>query len=60
MGSWFIGVISDHVTHNLGQAILATAFILMPTAAFLMYRAITPYREEVERLEALEKETAHV
>jgi hypothetical protein len=32
----------------------------MPLAAFLMYRAIKPYREEVIRLEALEKETTHV
>jgi MFS family permease len=53
MGSWFIGAISDHVTGNLGNAILMTAFILMPIAAFLMYRAIRPYREEVERLESL-------
>jgi hypothetical protein len=33
---------------------------VLPLAAFLMYRAIKPYREEVERLEALEKENAHV
>jgi MFS family permease len=53
MGSWFIGVISDHVTGDLGRAILITAFIMMPLAAFLMYRAIKPYHQEVERLEAL-------
>ena len=52
MGSWFIGAISDHVTGNLGQAILITACTLLPLAAFLMFRAIRPYREEVERLEA--------
>ena len=52
MGSWFIGAISDHVTANLGQAILFTACTLLPLAAFLMFRAIRPYREEVERLEA--------
>ncbi len=52
MGSWFIGAISDHVTANLGQAILITACTLLPLAAFLMFRAIRPYREEVERLEA--------
>ena len=37
----------------LWQALLITAGILLPLAAFLMYRAIRPYREEVERLEAL-------
>jgi hypothetical protein len=53
MGSWFIGGISDHVTGNLGQAILFTACTILPLAAFLMYRAIRPYREEVERLETI-------
>jgi len=53
-GSWFIGFVSDYVTRNLGQAILFTACTILPLAAFLMYRAIRPYREEVERLEALE------
>jgi MFS family permease len=52
MGSWVIGAVSDHVTGDLGRAILITAGILLPLAAFLMYRAIRPYREEVERLEA--------
>lgn len=52
MGSWFIGAISDHVTGNLGQAILFTACTILPLAAFLMFKAIRPYREEVERLEA--------
>jgi MFS family permease len=60
MGSWFIGAVSDHVTGDLGNAILITACTVLPLAAFLMYRAIKPYREEVERLEALEKENAHV
>lgn len=57
-GSWFIGAVSDHVTGNLGQAILFTACTILPLAVYLMYRAIRPYREEVERLEALEKQTA--
>lgn len=52
MGSWFIGAISDHVTGDLGQAILFTACTILPLAAFLMSRAIRPYREEVMRLEA--------
>lgn len=58
MGSWFIGVISDHVTGDLGRAILVTACTIMPLAAYLMFRAIKPYREELERLEALEKQAA--
>ncbi len=58
MGIWFIGIVSDFVTQNLGQAILLTAITLMPLGAFLMFRAIKPYREEVERLEALEKQAA--
>jgi MFS family permease len=52
MGSWFIGAISDKVTGNLGQAILFTACTLLPLAAFLMFRAIKPYRDEVTKLEA--------
>jgi MFS family permease len=53
MGSWFIGAISDHVTGDLGNAILFTGCTILPLAAFLMFRAIKPYREEVERLEAI-------
>jgi MFS family permease len=53
MGSWFIGAASDYVTGDLGNAILLTAATLMPLAAFLMFRAIRPYRAEVERLESL-------
>jgi hypothetical protein len=53
LGSWFIGAASDYITGDLGGAILLTAATLMPLAAFLMYRAIRPYREEVERLESL-------
>jgi MFS family permease len=53
MGSWFIGAVSDKITGDLGRALLFTACTLMPFAAFLMYRAIKPYRQEVERLEAL-------
>ena len=53
MGSWVIGAASDYVTGDLGTAILLTAATLMPLAVFLMFRAIRPYREEVERLESL-------
>ena len=52
MGSWFIGAVSDMLTGNLGQALILTACTLMPLGAFLMFRAIRPYREEVARLEA--------
>jgi MFS family permease len=60
MGSWFIGAVSDNVTGDLGQAILITACTVMPIAAFLMFRAIKPYAQEVERLERQQKENAHV
>jgi MFS family permease len=53
LGSLFIGAASDFITGDLGEAILLTVATLMPLAAFLMYRAIRPYREEVERLESL-------
>jgi hypothetical protein len=53
MGSWFIGAVSDKVTGHLGQAILITACTILPLAAFLMYRAIRPYAQEVARLEAV-------
>jgi MFS family permease len=53
MGSWFIGAVSDHLTGNLGNAILFTACTILPLAAFLMFKAIRPYREEVERLESI-------
>lgn len=52
MGSWFIGAISDHLGGDLHHAILFTACTILPLAAFLMFRAIRPYRAEVERLEA--------
>jgi hypothetical protein len=34
-------------------SILITAAIFLPTATYLMYRGIRPYREEVMRLEKL-------
>jgi MFS family permease len=57
MGSWFVGQVQDTfigVDAELWKALLITAAILMPLATFLMYRAIRPYREEIERIEALE------
>lgn len=56
MGSFVIGWISDNIVGDpqaIREAILITAVIFMPTATFFMFRAIRPYREEVERLEAL-------
>jgi MFS family permease len=63
MGSWVIGLVSRYVVQDenlLWVAMLITAIVLLPLATYLMFRAIKPYREEVERLEALEKENAHV
>lgn len=55
LGSWVIGAVSTHVIgdeEKLWQAMLLTACIFLPTATFFMFRAIRPYRAEVERLEA--------
>lgn len=57
MGSFVIGLVAQYVVGDpakLWLALLITATTLLPLATFLMYRAIRPYREEVERLEALE------
>lgn len=56
MGSYVVGQVQDLVIGDpkqLWKAMLITASILLPLATFLMFRAIRPYREEVERLEAL-------
>jgi len=56
MGSYAIGAVSTYVVGNeqeVWKAILITAVIFLPTATYLMYRGIRPYREEVERLEAM-------
>jgi MFS family permease len=63
MGSFVIGWVQDTfvgVDKNLWKAMLITAATLLPFATFMIFKAIKPYREEVERLEALEKENAHV
>jgi MFS family permease len=57
MGSFFIGLVSQYIVvdpQKIGLSLLITASTLLPLATFLMYKAIRPYREEVERLEALE------
>ena len=56
LGSFVIGLVADVVVGDsarLWQAILITASIFMPAATYFMYRGIRPYREEVERLEAI-------
>ncbi len=56
MGSFVIGTVSDLVVGDparLWQALLIVAAVFMPVATFFMWRAIRPYRQEVERLEAL-------
>ena len=57
MGSFVIGVVAQRIVGNeedLWMALVITASTLLPLATFLMWRGIRPYREEVERLEALE------
>lgn len=56
LGPAVIGGVSTFVVVDEAQiwkALLITAVVLMPTATYLMYRGIRPYREEVERLEKL-------
>lgn len=56
MGPAVIGFVSTFVVGNeneIWKAIFITAIIFLPTATFFMWRGIKPYREEVERLEAL-------
>ena len=56
MGSYVVGKVQDVLIGDptqLWKALLITASLLMPLATFLMFKAIRPYREEVERLEAL-------
>jgi len=55
MGPAVIGFTSTFIVgdeQQIWKAILITAVIFLPTAAFFMWRGIKPYREEVERLEA--------
>ena len=55
MGSFVVGRVQDLVVgdpQQLWKALLITACVLLPLATLLMIRAIKPYREEVERLEA--------
>jgi MFS family permease len=56
MGSFVIGGVSDYIVGDpdkIWQALLITAVTFLPAATFFMWRGIRPYREEIERLEAL-------
>ncbi len=56
MGSFLIGFVSEYIIgdpQKLQQALVLTAAVILPMAGFLMFRAIKPYRGEVERLESL-------
>ena len=55
MGSFIIGLVQDYVIGNeadLWKTLVLTASLLLPIATLCMVRAIRPYREEVEALEA--------
>jgi len=56
MGSYVIGAVSTYVVRDdakVWEAILITSAVFLPLATFFMWRGIRPYREEVERLEAI-------
>jgi len=56
MGSYVIGAVSSYIVvdpDKIWQALLIVAAVFMPIATFFMFRAIKPYREEVERLESI-------
>ncbi|MGF7169215.1 MFS family permease [Sphingobium xanthum] len=61
MGSLVIGTVAQRIVGNeadLWKAIFYTAIVLLPLATISMWRACKPYREEIERLEAIEAEAA--
>src|SRR5690606_34207945 len=63
MGPAVIGFVSTFVVgdeQQIWKAILITAVIFLPTATFFMWRGIKPYREEVERLEAMGRDRKRV
>ncbi|WP_324699222.1 MFS transporter [Novosphingobium sp. RL4] len=56
MGSFVIGLVAQYIVVDPAKLWLAleiTAVVLLPLATLCIYRAIRPYREEIERLEAL-------
>lgn len=61
MGSMVIGSVAQRVIGNeaeLWKAIFLTASVLLPIATIFMWRACKPYREEIDRLEAIEAAAA--
>jgi MFS family permease len=55
MGSFLVGLVQDYLVGDpaqLWKALVMTASILLPIATLCMIRAISPYREEVERIAA--------
>jgi len=57
MGSLVIGTVAQRVIgveSELWKAIFYTALVLLPLATISMWRACKPYRQEIERLEAVE------
>lgn len=61
MGSFIIGTVTQRIVgdeHRLWLGLVITACLLLPLASFSMWRAMKPYREEIERLEAAEAEAA--
>lgn len=60
-GPLLVGLLTDGVFGSdaaVGKAIALAGALLSPLAAFFMFRAIKPYREEVARLESLRKPAA--
>ena len=57
MGSFVIGMVQDHLIGDESKLWITLSLCggaLLVPATWLMIRAMRPYREEVERLEALE------
>jgi MFS family permease len=54
VGSYVIGAVSTYLFDEVvWKAVVTVAAVFMPIATLFMFRAIKPYREEVERLEAI-------
>ena len=61
LGGQLIGTVAQRVFHseaNLWKAMVLTASVLTPLAAYAISRGVKPYGREVERLEAIEAGTA--
>ena len=54
MGSFVIGFVAQRIVRDpekLWLAVAITAGVLLPSATYCMYKAMRPYREEIERME---------